>query len=68
MPRKRTPQYKVIDIGNTSESKATRYEKIIKQTPKGKTMILTDQTFNQPSNKALVKIIDNRDIPPHKKH
>jgi hypothetical protein len=60
----RKSQYKVIDIGNTSEPKATRYERILKQLPKGKATEITDATFDQPSNKALVKVIDPRDIPP----
>jgi hypothetical protein len=67
MPRKRTPKYKVIDIGNTSETKKARYEKILKQIPKGKALVLTDSTFDQPSNKALVEVIDPRDIPPDPK-
>ena len=69
-PRKRTPKYKVIDIGNNTKPKATRYDKILKQIPEGKAIVLTDETFNQPHNKALVKVIDPRDIPPthNKKH
>jgi hypothetical protein len=60
-PRK--PQYKLIDIGNTTESQKTRIERIIKQTPKGKAMILTEADLSR-QNKILVKIIDPRDIPP----
>lgn len=60
---KRTPQYKVIDIGNNSQSNKTRYQKIIDQIPKGKAIEITDSTFNQPSNKAVVKVLDPKDIP-----
>jgi len=60
---KRTPQYKVIDIGNNSQSNKARYQKIIDQIPEGKTMVITESTFNQPSNKAVVQIIDPKDIP-----
>lgn len=67
MPRKRTPKYKVIDIGNASESEEARINKIIDQIPKGKAMRLTDSDLNQPSNKALVRIIDINDIPPDPK-
>jgi rubrerythrin len=61
MPKK--PQYKVIDIGNPSEPKQARYKKILDQIPEGKTMEITESTFKQPSNKALVRIIDPKDIP-----
>jgi hypothetical protein len=76
MPKK--PKYKLIDLGNPSESRGktpatvtlTRkqkeaiYEKILAQIPEGKTMVFTESTFKQPSNKALVEIIDPEDIPP----
>jgi hypothetical protein len=62
MPKK--SQYKIIDIGNPTKPNKTRYAKILKQIPEGKTIEITESTFNQPSNKALVKIIDPEDIPP----
>jgi hypothetical protein len=64
MPRKRTSQYKLIDIGYTSQTKKARIEKIFKQIPKGKAMTLTDSDLSLPQNKILVKITDPRDIPP----
>jgi hypothetical protein len=69
MPKK--PQYKLIDIGNASESKEARTNKILAQIPEGKTIVLTDADLNLRQNKILVKIIDNEDIPKHeypKKH
>lgn len=61
-PRK--PQYKLIDIGNTSEPQKTRIEKIINQIPQGKALVIKEADLSLPQNKILAKIIDPKDIPP----
>lgn len=56
-------QYMVIDIGDISETTEARTKKLLKQIPKGKTIVLTDKDLNLPQNEIIVKVIDNEDIP-----
>jgi hypothetical protein len=57
------PQYKVINIGNPSESIKTRTERILSQIPKGKAIAITDKDLSLPQNKIIVKIMNIEDIP-----
>jgi len=59
----KTPQYTVIDKGDTSKSIETNIKKLLAQIPKGKTIEITDKDLNLPQNKIIVKVIDNENIP-----
>jgi len=56
-------QYKVIDIGDASEPKEIRIEKLLAQIPKGKTIVITDKDLNLPQNEIIVRVMDKEDIP-----
>jgi len=59
----KTPQYMVIDKGDTSKSIETNIKKLLSQIPKGKTIEITDKDLNLPQNEIIVKIIHNEEIP-----
>ena len=62
----KTPQYIVLDIGNPTEPKETRMNKLLSQIPEGKAIRLTEEDanlLNQPQNKIIAQIIDAEDAP-----
>ena len=63
MKNQKTPQYKVINIGNTSEPTEARIKKLLTQIPKGKAIVITDKDLNLPQNKIIIKVVNIKDIP-----
>jgi hypothetical protein len=63
MKNQKTPQYKVINIGNPSEPIENRIEKMLKQIPEGKAIAITDKDLILSQNRIVVKIMNNEDVP-----